>query len=415
MAPEKGSLLAKVDYPLYTVRSLGDRYFVVAGGGGSAKTGVCNAISVFELKSVGDSCLASCVHSHDTGSQATMNSSAFYDGRNHVYAAGMDDECHLFSLKYKVITPGKKKNNDSEGKEGARKRRESGKDIQTTNDITKQVTFEIQKLKHIKTDFAKEGSFQKVVQFNKCQSLLGTGGADGFVRIWKYPDLKKMHEIKAHDNEIDDLDFTPDGKQLVSVSRDKNAYIWSTKDGKRHTGLVWPAKHSDKYRYRACRYGVVSDKDKVNLYTIHIPCKRDVKPLPCFLSLWDSSTYRVKRVSQTGTEILSALSVSDDGIYIGVGTISGSVSVYIAFSLQRLYHIKAAHGIFVTGLEFMPSSEGSRQITGGQDLTLLSISADNTIKIHQVAARGSYSILWVIVGFLVIICLFFWLIATLGL
>lgn len=32
--------------------------------------------------------------------------------------------------------------------------------------------------------------------------------------LFKYPDLKKMHEIKAHDNEVDDLDFTPDGKQV---------------------------------------------------------------------------------------------------------------------------------------------------------------------------------------------------------
>ena len=51
--------------------------------------------------------------------------------------------------------------------------------------------------------------------------------------------------------------------------------------------------------------------------------------------------------------------------------------------------MKEAHSIFVTGVEFMPSSEGSRAVTGGQDFTLLSISADNTIKIHQVAPRGS--------------------------
>ena len=36
-----------------------------------------------------------------------MNGAAIYDGRNHKFAAGLDDECHLFSLKYKVITPAK--------------------------------------------------------------------------------------------------------------------------------------------------------------------------------------------------------------------------------------------------------------------------------------------------------------------
>lgn len=53
--------------------------------------------------------------------------------------------------------------------------------------------------------------------------------------------------------------------------------------------------------------------------------------------------------------------------------------------------MKEAHSIFVTGVEFMPSSEGARAVTGGQDFTLLSISADNTIKIHQVAPRGTTS------------------------
>ena len=44
MAPEKGKLIAKSDFPMYIVKSLGERHFLVAGGGGQAKTGVSNAI-----------------------------------------------------------------------------------------------------------------------------------------------------------------------------------------------------------------------------------------------------------------------------------------------------------------------------------------------------------------------------------
>lgn len=50
MAPERGKLIAKSDFPLYVVKSLGERHFLVAGGGGQAKTGVSNTIvSVFAL------------------------------------------------------------------------------------------------------------------------------------------------------------------------------------------------------------------------------------------------------------------------------------------------------------------------------------------------------------------------------
>jgi len=40
----KGVTLAATDFPLYTFRMVGDRHFLVAGGGGAAKTGVPNAM-----------------------------------------------------------------------------------------------------------------------------------------------------------------------------------------------------------------------------------------------------------------------------------------------------------------------------------------------------------------------------------
>ena len=38
----KGDLAAKINFPVYGVEMLTDRHFVVAGGGGAAKTGVFN-------------------------------------------------------------------------------------------------------------------------------------------------------------------------------------------------------------------------------------------------------------------------------------------------------------------------------------------------------------------------------------
>ena len=44
MASGKGNLIAKSDFPMYLIKSLSERHFLVAGGGGQAKTGVSNAI-----------------------------------------------------------------------------------------------------------------------------------------------------------------------------------------------------------------------------------------------------------------------------------------------------------------------------------------------------------------------------------
>lgn len=66
---------------------------------------------VYQVHLTGDKCIASMVCHHDTGSMAIMNSDNFYDGRNHTLAVGMDDECHIYNLKYKVVSPNKAKGN----------------------------------------------------------------------------------------------------------------------------------------------------------------------------------------------------------------------------------------------------------------------------------------------------------------
>lgn len=62
---------------------------------------------------------------------------------------------------------------------------------------TKQVTFEVEKLKSVRTDFCSDGSFQKCVQFGPDRSILATGGADGHLRVWKvqYPYLTFLSDI----------------------------------------------------------------------------------------------------------------------------------------------------------------------------------------------------------------------------
>lgn len=53
MAPRRlqEGLLARVNFPLYSVEMLTSRHVLVAGGGGSAKTGVANGfVSIYTLK-----------------------------------------------------------------------------------------------------------------------------------------------------------------------------------------------------------------------------------------------------------------------------------------------------------------------------------------------------------------------------
>lgn len=43
-APLQGDAVGKTDYPAYTIKAVDGKSFVVAGGGGAAKTGVINRL-----------------------------------------------------------------------------------------------------------------------------------------------------------------------------------------------------------------------------------------------------------------------------------------------------------------------------------------------------------------------------------
>lgn len=48
---------------------------------------------------------------------------------------------------------------------------------------------------------------QKVIRISPNGHFMVTGGNDGHVRLWQFPQLNKIVDIPAHSQEVDDLDF----------------------------------------------------------------------------------------------------------------------------------------------------------------------------------------------------------------
>ena len=61
--------LARVNFPLYTIKALTERHILVAGGGGESKTGIKNSIEIYELYKCpkNNTCRAKRVAHFDTG------------------------------------------------------------------------------------------------------------------------------------------------------------------------------------------------------------------------------------------------------------------------------------------------------------------------------------------------------------
>ncbi|XP_055782375.1 prolactin regulatory element-binding protein-like isoform X3 [Salvelinus fontinalis] len=328
-----------------------------------------------------------------------------------VIAAGQDGRCSL--MRFRQRQPrGKAAAKDAGGgsEQGAARRRagKGGKgsegdaargNVSEMNDNTTQIS--VDTFGEVQSDLNPQDPLQKCVRFSPDLRLLLTGGTDGHIRVWEYPSLKEKLDFKAHEGEIEDLDISPNNKHLVTVGRDFACSIWS--GNQLAMSLCWhekmPQIAAKSYRYMSCRFGKVEDqKDTLRLYTVQIPHKRDRKPPQCYLSKWDGQNFLPMLTNPCGTEVISTLAVSDSGTFLGLGTVTGSVAIYAAFSLQKLYYVQESHGIVVTDLAFLPDTPKGQSLKGNNEAAMLSVAVDSRCQMHTVRNRRSFPI-WLVLFF----------------
>ncbi|XP_017786401.1 PREDICTED: prolactin regulatory element-binding protein [Nicrophorus vespilloides] len=406
MAPtrrNKQGLLARVNFPLYTVQMLTSRHIMVGGGGGTAKTGVANGFEIYELSHDGEKFIVEEVIRHETGSSVVMNCAAFSDRKHSYIVAGQESHCQLYNVKKELVV-NSTENIENEGTNGVRHRRNSYKKESTSkNNNYKRLTFLIKSGDSVQTDFYKDEPIQRVVRICPSGKCMATGGTDGIVRLWNFPSLQLKHTLKAHKKEIDDIDFCPFGAYLVTIAKDGLAILWDYKTGKEKQKLSWKQPEGSKYLFKRCRFGPVEGEKNVSaLYMLSNPTGV-AKKQKSYLQRWNPEDGSINRVSAVD-ESISALAVRDDGRFVAIGTMfSGSICIYIAFSLQKVLHIPGAHSMFVTGLEFLPvSSEKEHTVTSISEASVISISVDNQVCVHSLPYRHSMP-MWLAILIIVVV------------
>lgn len=400
-APE----LYRAPFPLYALQvDASAGLLIAAGGGGAAKTGIKNGVHFLQLERINGHLSASLLHSHDTQTRATMNLAL----AGNILAAGQDAHCQL--LRFQAHRPQSNSKAEKAGpkEHGPRQRKGAASAEKKPRAETQRegVELRVENLQAVQTDFGPD-PLQKAVCFSHDHTLLATGGTDGCVRVWKVPSLEKIEEFRAHEGEIEDLTLGPDGK-LVTVGWDFKACVWQK--NQLVTQLHWqengPASSNMPYRYQACRFGRVPDQPAgLRLFTVQIPHKRLRQPPPCYLTAWDGSTFLPLRTRPCGHEVVSCLSVSESGTFLGLGTVTGSVAIYIAFSLQRLYYVREAHGIVVTDVAFLPERGRGPELLGSHETALFSVAVDSRCQLHLLPSRRSvpvWLLLLLCVGLIVV-------------
>ncbi|KAH9636167.1 hypothetical protein HF086_007119 [Spodoptera exigua] len=313
MSPNRcDGLLARVDFPLYTLQTLTNRHVIVAGGGGAAATGVANGFEIFELSHNGTRFVAEEVMRHETGPNVVMNCSVQSNKNKTYLTAGQESHCQLYKVNIRMVDAAEMRRGSFRAENGLVRRRR--RTVSENDNISKKDS--------------NSNTTEKRISF----------------------------EIRPSDSV--QTDFSPCDTSLVSIAKDGLALLWAT-SAKRAPMLQITCQppNGNKYLFRRCRFGLIEDKkNEYRMFTIANPLTRSGRQRG-LLQSWEPQTGALRN-SALANESLSALAVRDDGRF-------------------RVLHVKNAHNMFVTGLEFLPVRGYGPPITSRSEAALLSISVDN--------------------------------------
>jgi len=393
------STIAQCSIPAYVIKHLGLRHFLVAGGGGAAKTGVKNEIQLFLLTYNQFSALASqndvpelrarLTETIDTGSSCNSNSDVLELDQNGVFllAFGQDENCAIYKTNGYHL-----KGEEDEVESPSR------------------LTLNLQPVQRINTDQAENG-YQKTVRFDRSglkPLRLATGGIDGHVRIWNVNDLvdngepdsqiSLLNEFHLNGSEVNDLDFSFCGTTLATITN-KEALFWDIDKG---TSLVLPTpeKVGSNFKVRSIRFTTLGRKNIV--FAAAYQQRQSTSKQNSYISLWsfnrERGTFNMVNLYQIQKDAISTMSVSPgDSAFIACGGMEGNLYCFETENLQCVYMASKCHNSFVTSVDFLPNREVLRNINDprvppialpgpGCDamISLISLSVDQTVKLHTV-------------------------------
>lgn len=208
-----------------------------------------------------------------------------------------------------------------------------------------------------------------------CHRWLMVGTAKGHVLAfeWTNGTLKKSSTLMFHLKSIVDIWPGP-GSIVATASADDTIRIWNMETGKPEH--ILPANSSAGLTYRRARFSVAKDQP-TRLFTLQVPKNRKGAS---FVVVWQRRQvqqkdfdWEIRTIQQVSPLLVTAMTVSADGKYVAVGSADLSVSVLDQTTLAPLRVIPKVHGLPVTGMFF----RGSYVVSASADATCAMVRIDD--------------------------------------
>ncbi len=231
----------------------------------------------------------------------------------------------------------------------------AGKILQKQQTYNKEVTNALQELLNRKSERNRlEGHDNLVtsVNFSPDGKTLVSGSWDGTIKLWNVETGKEIRTLKGHDGYVLSVNFSPDGKTLVSGSDDNTIKLWNVETGKEIRTL----KGHDS--------SVLSVNFSPDGKTLVSGSWQTVK-------LWNVETGQEIRTLKGHDNRVKSVNFSPDGKTL----VSGSWQTVKLWNVETGEEIRTlkGHDNWVYSVNFSPDGK-----------TLVSGSDDNTIKLWNV-------------------------------
>ncbi|XVF85364.1 hypothetical protein PTKIN_Ptkin17bG0111500 [Pterospermum kingtungense] len=317
-----------------------ENYVVLAGGGGEGHSGIPNAILVSHVDFAYNSLSDQPVFKLGTGSDLPYRMTVHPRGDGIICA--LQQSCRLFEWE------------ESEG-----------------NGVHK---LGVKASEKVLTQLEDVGQ-QLALRFNSEGSMLAVGGEDGNLRVFKWPSMEIiLNEAKAHSS-VKDLDFSYDGKFLVSLGSGL-CRIWDVTSSKVVASL---AKGNDEV-FAFCRFSQINDRNQV-LYIAAITDRGGS------ILTWNTTMWKRMCSNRVVREAISSFNVSADGKFLALGTVGGDLFIVNSSNMRVQMMVKRAHLGLVTALTFSPDSR-----------TLVSASMDSSARVTAIKdKKKSGGMSWLII------------------
>ncbi|KAI5353268.1 PREDICTED: SEC12 [Prunus dulcis] len=281
-------------------------HVVLAGGGGEGRSGVPNAILVAQFDPASVSLSHQPVAKLDTGSDLPYRMAVHPGGDGLI--CSFPNSCRWFEW------------DEESGEDPKLGLKQSDRVLDQLVDVGQQLA----------------------LAFNKEGSVLAAGGEDGKLRVFKWPGMEIiLNEAPAHTT-VKQLDFSPDGKFLVSLGSSGPGRVWDITSSTVAASL--PPEKDEVFC--ACRFSLISDGN----YILYIADKSGS------IVTWNTTTWKRIGSKTIARDIICAFDVSADGKLLACGTTQGDLVIVNSTRMQIQKVVKKAHLGFVTALSFSRDS-----------------------------------------------------------